>query len=87
VRRFGPAWSDPPQVLGSAGAFLTGLGALHDRLGHHAAAARLLVERARELHPQIALSPPAVPSDGSARSLVTLARAIARHQRQPRRTR
>jgi hypothetical protein len=87
VRRFGPAWSDPPQVLGSAGAFLTGLGALHDRLGHHAAAARLLVDRARELQPQIALSGAAVPTDGSARSLVSLARAISRHQRQPRRTR
>lgn len=87
VRRFGPAWSDPPQVLGSAGAFLTGLGALHDRLGHHPAAARLLVDRARELHPQIALSTPPARGDGSARSLVTLAGAISRHQRQPRRTR
>jgi hypothetical protein len=87
VRRFGPAWSDPPQVLGSAGTFLTGLGALHDRLGHHPAAARLLVARARELHPHLVGSPPATPKDGSARSLVALARAIAGHQRQLRRTR
>lgn len=48
-RRFGPAWSEPPTVTGSTGSFLLGLGALHHRLGHHAEAARRLLERAREL--------------------------------------
>ncbi len=48
-RRFGPAWSEPPVVTGSAGSFLLGLGTLHNRLGHHAEAARRLLERTREL--------------------------------------
>jgi hypothetical protein len=49
ARRQGPPWSEPPPVAGSAGAFLLGLGTLHDRLGHHAAAAWLLLARSREL--------------------------------------
>jgi hypothetical protein len=48
-RRFGPPWSEPSAVTGSAGSFLLGLGALHHRLGHHAEAARRLLERVREL--------------------------------------
>jgi hypothetical protein len=48
-RRFGSPWSEPPVVTGSAGSFLLGLGALHHRLGHHAEAARRLLERVREL--------------------------------------
>ena len=48
-RRFGPPWSEPYAVTGSAGSFLLGLGALHHRLGHHAEAARRLLERVREL--------------------------------------
>src|SRR5262249_21634621 len=49
VRRFGPAWAEPSSMTGSTGTFLLGLGTLHHRLGHHHAAARLLLERAQQL--------------------------------------
>jgi len=62
-RRFGPAWSEPPVISGSAASFLRGLGGLHDRLGHHEEAARLLGERARELDPRLVL-----PAPGEART-------------------
>ncbi|HKI04505.1 MAG TPA: DUF4350 domain-containing protein [Thermoanaerobaculia bacterium] len=79
-RRFGPAWSEPPVVTGSAGSFLLGLGALHDRLGHHTEAARRLLERARELDRNLVLP---ADLDGRAasagpRELVELARQVAR---------
>jgi hypothetical protein len=79
-RRFGPAWSEPPVVTGSAGSFLLGLGALHHRLGHHAEAARRLLERTRELDRNLVL-----PDDfdrraanAGPRELVELARELAR---------
>jgi hypothetical protein len=78
-RRFGPAWSEPPAVTGSTGSFLLGLGALHHRLGHHAAAAFRLLERVRELDPGADL-----PADldrraaiAGPRELVELAREVA----------
>jgi hypothetical protein len=83
-RRFGPAWTDPPVVTGSAGAFLRGLGGLHHRLGHHAEGARLLLARARELHPHLP-SPPV--AGGGERGLVPLAQALSRQQRAHRRNR
>lgn len=80
ARRFGPVWSEPPVVVGSTGSFLLGLGALHHRLGHHAAAARRLLERARELDRHLAL-----PADldrraaaAGPRELVELAQEVAR---------
>ncbi len=86
-RRFGPAWSEPPVVAGSAGSFLLGLGALHNRLGHHAEAARRLLERTRELDRNLIL-----PEDFDrraadtaknmdSRELVELAREVARLRR------
>jgi hypothetical protein len=79
-RRFGPAWSEPPVVTGSAGSFLLGLGALHNRLGHHAEAALRLLERTRELDRNLIL-----PADldrraanAGPRDLVELAREVAR---------
>jgi len=81
-RRFGPAWSEPPTVTGSAGAFLLGLGALHHRLGHHAQAALRLLERVRELDRDLDL-----PADldrraaaAGPRELVALAREVARRR-------
>jgi hypothetical protein len=81
-RRFGPAWSEPPAVTGSAGTFLLGLGALHHRLGHHAQAALRLLERVRELDRDLDL-----PADldrraavAGPRELVALAREIARRR-------
>lgn len=44
-RRFGPAWREPPTLLGSTGSFFRNLGRLHHELGHHREGARLLVER------------------------------------------
>lgn len=84
ARRLGPAWSDPPLTSGSAAAFLLGLGALHHRLGHHGEAAGLLVARARELHPRLALAEAdgggeVKPGDGP--GLVELARAVGLRQR------
>ena len=79
-RRFGPAWSEPPVVAGSAGSFLLGLGALHNRLGHHADAARRLLERVRELDRNLVLPGDLDRRAGSAgpRELVELAREVAR---------
>lgn len=87
ARRFGPAWSEPPVVSGSAASLLVGLGALHDRLGHHASAERLLVERARELDPRLRLPAGAergARADGP--GLVRLARAVGRAQSRTGRT-
>lgn len=78
-RRFGPAWSEPPARTGSAGAFLRGLGRLHDRLGHHAEAGRLLLARVAELDPRFeagaGLRQRAAPANG--RELRELAEAVA----------
>lgn len=82
-RKFGPPWREPPVVTGSAGSFLLGLGTLHDRLGHHREAARLLLARTRDLAPDLA-----VPEDlalqaesGDRRSFTELAKALARLKR------
>jgi hypothetical protein len=79
-RRQGPAWTETPPVAGSAGSFLAGVGALHDRLGHHRDAARLLLRRARELDRGLVL-----PEDLDRRAelagpdeLVAIARQVAR---------
>jgi hypothetical protein len=76
VRRFGPAWSEPAVVSGSTGGFLVALGALHHRLGHHAAAARLLIERAQELDPRLELPPVAPGEVTEGEGLVALAARI-----------
>lgn len=86
-RRFGPAWSEPPTMTGSAGIFLLGLGALHHRLGHHAQAALRLLERVRELDRDLEL-PEELDRRAAAagpRELVALAREVARRRirRQP----
>jgi hypothetical protein len=81
-RRFGPAWSEPPTVTGSAGGFLLGLGALHHRLGHHAQAALRLLERVRELDRDLDL-PTELDRRAAAagpRELVALAREVARRR-------
>lgn len=79
-RRFGPAWSEPPVMAGSAGSFLLGLGALHHRLKHHGEAARRLLERTRELDRNLVLPAELEQDAGSAgpRELVGLAREVAR---------
>ncbi len=76
-RRFGPAWRDPSPASGSAATFLVGLGALHHRLGHHAEAGRLLVARARELDPRLAVEDER-PRD--ARTFLGLARRVGAAQ-------
>jgi hypothetical protein len=85
-RRFGPAWNEPPRVTGSAGAFLLGLGALHHRLGHHAAAAGRLLARVRELDRLEGEGDLPAELDRRAatagpRELVALAREVARRRR------
>jgi hypothetical protein len=81
-RRFGPAWSEPPAVTGSTGVFLLGLGDLHHRLGHHAEAARRLLERVRELEPGVELGEDFDRRAAIAgpRELVELAREVARRR-------
>ncbi len=84
-RRFGPAWSEPPRAAGSAGAFLLGLGALHHRLGHHAAAAGRLLARVRELDRLTGEEDLPAELDRRAatagpRELVALAREVARRR-------
>jgi hypothetical protein len=85
-RRFGPSWSEPPRAAGSAGAFLLGLGALHHRLGHHAAAAGRLLARVRELDRLGGEGDLPAELDRRAaaagpRELVALAREVARRRR------
>jgi len=83
ARRFGSPWREPPVRTGSAGAFLRGLGRLHDRLGHHREAAVLLLARSRELSPHLPLGPEldeeAAGADGKA--FVELARKVAEARR------
>lgn len=80
--RLGAPWRERPPAAGSSAGYLRGLGALHDRLGHHAAAARLLVSRAQELAPRLwpgeGVAVPAGRIDG--RALVALGRAVAELQ-------
>lgn len=90
-RRFGPAWSEPPVVTGSVGSFLLGLGALHHRLDHHAVAARRLLERARELFPDLAIPEELArrahqDSAVGPRDLVEIARSLVELRRGGRRT-
>jgi len=75
ARRFGPSWSDPAAASGSAASFLLGLGMLHQRLGHHREAARLLVARARELDARLSL-----PDADAGADLLDLARRVGRAQ-------
>jgi hypothetical protein len=78
ARRFGPAWSEPPATTGSTGKFLLGLGVMHHRLGHHQAAARLLLERAQQLDRGFTPSPAMVRTAhaATATELVELAREV-----------
>lgn len=85
-RRFGPPWREAPVVTGSTGAFFLGLGALHHRLGHHAEAARRLIDRSRELDRHLNL-PDAVERHAAAgvdaSGLVEIARDVATRRRTP----
>jgi hypothetical protein len=74
-RRFGPAWTEPPVVAGTTASFLRGIGALHRALGHHREASRLLVERARQMHPRERFRDPLVSEHDDA-GLLRLARDI-----------
>jgi hypothetical protein len=78
TRRFGPAWHEGTAAGGSTAVFLLGLGALHDRLGHHREAGRLLVMRAHELDPRVRL-PSVEPRDG--KELLALARRVGALQK------
>ena len=84
-RRFGPPWKEPPVVTGSVSSFLVGLGLLHHRLRHHREAAQRLLERTRELSPDLP-----IPDDLARRAetagpqdLVELARALVQLRRDP----
>ncbi|MBI4917424.1 MAG: hypothetical protein HY825_16415 [Acidobacteria bacterium] len=78
-RRFGPPWRERTVAAGSPAGFLRGLGVLHDRLGHHADAARLMRSRASELSPRLDFAGRAAEAgtkvDG--RALVALGRELA----------
>lgn len=79
ARRFGPAWREAPAAAGSTASFLRNLGVLHDELGHHAEAGRLLVERARAYSPSLTVT--AAEQAGGSRELVGLARRVSTAQR------
>jgi hypothetical protein len=83
ARPFGPAWSPPPVVTGSTGAFLLGLGAIHHRLGHHREAAERLLARVRELDRDLVLPAGLAHRAGEAGAggFVALAREVARRRR------
>ncbi len=82
-RRFGPPWREPPVVTGSVGAFLIGLGTLHHQLAHHKEAARRLLERTREISPdlQIPESLARQAADAGPRDLVEVARRLVELRR------
>lgn len=88
ARGFGPSWAERLPQLGSAAAFFEQLGSLHHRLGHHRAAARALVERARALDPQVPAELLERAADlekpFSSKNFFDLANEVSRHQ--PRRT-
>lgn len=77
IHRFGPAATEPAVTTGSAAGVLVGLGVLHARLGHQREAARLLLERARELDPRLPL-PEA--EDAETADLLSLARRVGAAQ-------
>ncbi len=83
-RGFGPVWGERIPAVGSASAFLRSLGTLHERLGHHRDAARVILSRARDLDPSLdpgeALRARSE-QVGSAAELVGLAAEISRLQR------
>ena len=80
IRRFGPAWRQRPLVVGSAADYLRGVGSLHDQLGHHGDAARCMVQRARDLDPQLEWEDlDSEVEDGP--GLVALGQQISRRQR------
>jgi hypothetical protein len=82
ARPFGPAWSPPPVVAGTAGAFLLGLGAIHHRLGHHREAAKRLLARVRELDRDFNLAGLDRQAEAAgARGFVALAREVARRRK------
>jgi hypothetical protein len=84
ARPFGPAWSQPPVVTGTAGAFLLGLGAIHHRLGHHREAAKRLLARVHELDRDFdSASLDAQAEAAGARGFVALAREVARRRKGP----
>jgi hypothetical protein len=78
-RRQGPAWQETAAQGGSVASFLLGLGALHDRLGHHRAAAELLLRRVRETDRGLELPPELErqAANAGARDLVEIARRVA----------
>lgn len=78
AKSFGPVWSERPLVSGSTKTFLLGLGALHERLGHHAEAAELMVRRARELSPRSEIVETGAATNGT--ELVELGSRVARGQ-------
>jgi hypothetical protein len=84
-RRFGPSWREPPVVTGSVGSFLVGLGTLHHRLRHHREAAQRLLERTRELSPDLVVPEDLARRAESAdpRGLVEVARALVQLRRDP----
>ena len=83
LRRFGPPWRPAPRIASSNASFLQGLGALHHRFGHHRRAAALLLERARQLDPRMAL-PKALDQQAASADASTfrgLAATVATYQR------
>jgi Domain of unknown function (DUF4350) len=84
-RRFGPPWQDQPVVTGSVGSFLLGLGTLHHRLRHHREAAERLLERTRELAPDLVIPEDLARQASSAgpHDLVEVARALVQLRRIP----
>jgi hypothetical protein len=85
-KRFGPAWEEPPELAGSAEAFLLGLGALHHELRHAAPACIRLLDDAEMLDPRV--QAPAglrqIAFDAGEDAFLDVARAVARLQRRGR---
>jgi hypothetical protein len=77
IHRFGPPAGEPAVTTGSAAGVLVGLGVLHARLGHQREAARLLLERARELDPRLPLPEG---DDAETGDLLALARRVGAAQ-------
>ncbi len=80
-RRFGPAWRERPAAAGSTASFLRQLGALHHKLGHHARASELLVERARALDPDLPVPDAPEQRASGKKHFLEIARRVSHAQR------
>jgi hypothetical protein len=82
ARRFGPVWHERTVASGSTASLLLSLGRVHDQLGHHNQAARLLWNRAAALDHRLKITPELLePFLSGRQGLLRLAQRIGKQHR------